>query len=125
MKASDAEGLRDPAALQELVRTGITGDTAGGAGHGSHAGELASVREALHAGHRIVIRTTYEITVDGEPIQTHLHVGEDGNLHSHALPNYQFHSAVEMVKKIVDLFPDEFTSSQGGQGHGGHSHEHP
>lgn len=35
-------------------------------------------REDEYKGHRIVIETHYEITVDGRPVSTHLTVGNDG-----------------------------------------------
>lgn len=126
MKATDAEKLRDPAALQGLARSGIAdgSSTGTGLGHGDHEAELVSIREVNHGEHKIVIKTTYEVSVDGVPLATHLHVLNDGSLHSHALPNYMFLSAVDLVKKIIDLFPDDFTSIQSGHGHGGHSHQH-
>lgn len=99
-------------------------------GHGGHAGPLVSIREAEHKGHRITIRTEYTIEVDGEPLQGHFSVGTDGNVHYHSLPNYEFASAVDLVKKLIDAFPRDFkdkkkkttkrkkTTSRGG----GHHH---
>ena len=43
-------------------------------------------------GHRIVIRTTYEIEVDGQPVSGHLGVAKDGRVHYHPVPNLSFPS---------------------------------
>jgi hypothetical protein len=118
MKADKAERLRDAAPSAEFLTEAL----AHAPGHAHHG--LESVRRARHGGREIVVRTTYEITVDGKPLMGHLFVTNDGDLHSHALPNYVFHSAIDMVKKIIDLFPEEFSSQDHGGGHGGHSHEH-
>jgi hypothetical protein len=95
-----------------------------------HAG-MGSVREAEYRGHRIVIRTSYQIEVDGRPVSGHLEVSDAGRVHYHPLPNLSFGSAVDMVKQVIDAFPDEYaTPAQvtGGpssqvDGHG-HVHAH-
>lgn len=83
-----------------------------------HAAE--SVRETTYKGHRIRIVTTYRIEVDGVPITGHLLVTNAGTLHYHAIPNQEFASAVDMVKRIIDLSPEGFTPSGGS--HGDHPH---
>jgi hypothetical protein len=60
-------------------------------------GSVETVREAEHGGHRIVVRTTYKIEVDGKAIRVRLGVDTLGRVHCHSLPNYQTASAVEMV----------------------------
>jgi hypothetical protein len=90
-----------------------------------HKDHMASVRTAEHDGHTIQIRTHYEITVDGKSVSTHLSVGNDGNLVCHALPNYLFSSAVDLVKTLIDQYPDEFPTRRTRRprrGHGGHDH---
>jgi hypothetical protein len=81
-----------------------------------------SVREADYEGHHIVIRTMYKITVDGVPVTGHLGVTDDGQVHYHPVPNASFASAVDMVKRIIDVFSDDFTGHPpgGGNGNGGH-----
>jgi hypothetical protein len=79
--------------------------TAGDHEHMAHPG---SVREVEHNGHRITIRTHYEIEVDGRPLEGHIYVSNDGSVSSHALPAYSFSSAVDLVAKLIDLFPQEF-----------------
>lgn len=82
--------------------------------HKGHAkGALESTREAEHRGHHIVIRTRYEIEVDGRPLTGHVAVDNDGQVVCHALPNYTFMSAVDLVKKLIDEYPEEFPGRKG------------
>jgi hypothetical protein len=76
--------------------------------HHHHGGPVESVREADHEGHHIVIRTAYTIEVDGRPIEVPLGVDNDGHVHCHSLPNYQFLSAINMVKQLISSFPKDF-----------------
>lgn len=77
--------------------------------HGHPAGGVAeSVREATYHGHRIVVRTTYTITVDDTPVTGHLGVTNDGRVHYHAIPNISFASAVKLVEQLIDTFPEDF-----------------
>jgi len=69
-----------------------------------------SVREADYRGHRIVVRTHYEIEVDGRLIMGHMGVTNDGQVHYHPVPNLSFASAVDLVKQLIDIFPDDFVS---------------
>jgi hypothetical protein len=72
-----------------------------------HHGEQ-SVREVTYGQHRIRIATTYDIEVDGQPVTGHLLVTNEGTVHYHAIPNQEFASAVDMVKRMIDLAPDQF-----------------
>ena len=71
-------------------------------------GKVEGVRQADHKGHHIVIRTTYVIEVDGRAVDLPLGVDNDGHVHCHSLPNYQFSSAIGLVKQIIDTFPGDF-----------------
>jgi hypothetical protein len=82
-----------------------------------------SVREADYKGHHIVIRTTYRIEVDGVPLMGHMGVTDDGRVHYHPVPNASFASAVDLVKQLIDIFPDDFTGDTGGTHGGGHGHK--
>ena len=74
--------------------------------------------------------TSYEIEVDGKPVTGHLGVSNDGRVHYHLVPNLSFESAVDLVKQVIDTFPDEFLAGDGGDGDregdwdddGGHHH---
>lgn len=78
-----------------------------------------STREADHKGHHIIVRTQYEIEVDGHKVRGHMGVTNDGHVHYHPLPNLSFTSAVDLVKQLIDTFPDDFatpsTGSMGGR----------
>jgi len=78
-----------------------------GPGHEGH-----SVREAEYKGHKIRIETTYHITVDGEPVLGHVMVGNNGRVHYHSIPNQEFASAVDMVKRVIDLLPPAYADDQ-------------
>ena len=93
-----------------------------------HGGPVETVREADHNGHHIVVRTTHSIEVDGRPVTGHLAVGNDGRVTYHAVPNLSFESAIDLVKRLIDAFPDDFGDADPGgdhdPGHGGHEHHH-
>ena len=76
------------------------------AGHGM--GGAQSVREDNYRGHEIEIVTTYKILVDGKKIRAPLGVDASGQVHCHSLPNYQTASAVDMVRALINGFPEEF-----------------
>lgn len=77
--------------------------------HDRHgAGGAQSVREDNYRGHAIEIVTTYKILVDGRKIRAPLGVDDSGQVHCHSLPNYQTASAVDMVRALIDGFPEEF-----------------
>jgi len=55
-----------------------------------------------------VVRTRYRVEVDGRPLDGHLAVTDDGSVHYHPLPNYSFGSALDLVRQVIDSFPDDF-----------------
>jgi predicted component of type VI protein secretion system len=67
-----------------------------------------SLREVTYGKHTIRIATTYDIQVDGKPVTGHMLVTNEGSVHYHAIPNQEFASAVDMVKRMIDLAPDQF-----------------
>ncbi|ULO24043.1 hypothetical protein [Methylocystis sp. SB2] len=77
--------------------------------HVAHsAGGAQSVRKDSYRDHEIEIVTTYAILVDGKKIRAPLGVDASGQVHCHSLPNYQTASAVDMVRALIDGFPEEF-----------------
>jgi hypothetical protein len=76
-----------------------------------------SLREADYKGHHIVVRTRYHIEVDGQVLTGHFAVSNDGQVHYHPVPNISFASAIDLVKQLIDLFPDDFQEAGGGHGH--------
>ena len=105
-----------PDAIVERVTTGKVQLPSQDRGHG-HGGGMESVREATYRGHHIVVRTTYRLEVDGVPVEGHMGVTNDGQVHYHAVPNLSFASAIDLMKQLIDTFPDDFKA-------GGHTHEH-
>lgn len=79
--------------------------------HGHHAGHAPSARETVHNGHRILLETIYRVTVDGRTVDLGISVDDAGKVHCHSLPNYQFASALDMVKTLIDQFPEDFRGS--------------
>src|ERR1041385_885065 len=70
--------------------------------------ESVVTREADYKGHHIVVRTHYEVEVDGKPLTGHLGVSDSGLVHYHPIPNLSYASALDMVRKIIDVYPDDF-----------------
>lgn len=80
------------------------------AGHGDHPnGQFTSVREINYKNHKIVVKTSYEIEVDGKAMNSQIYVDNNGKVSSHVMPNYSFTSTIDLIKKIIDKFPDNFT----------------
>ena len=67
--------------------------------------------------------TTYEITIDGQPVAGHLNIGNNnGAVHYHAIPNQEFPSMIGMAEHIIDLSIDLGTLDSSGHDHSGHDH---
>ena len=77
------------------------------------------VREADYAGHHIVVRTRYQVEVDGHMLMGHMGVTNNGQVHYHPVPNLAFGSAVDLVKRLIDIFPDDFAKKGQGRMGGG------
>lgn len=75
-----------------------------------HHAATETIRETNHHGHHIVVKTRYEISVDGRKVLGHLGVSNDGHVHYHPIPNLSFASALDMVKTIIDVFPHQFAA---------------
>ena len=71
-----------------------------------------SVREAHYKGHHIVIKTTYEVTVDGKKFHADLAVTNSGNVGYHGMPNVGFASAIDLMQSVIDQFPDDFKKTR-------------
>lgn len=97
-----------------------------GTGHGAASSSVTVRREADHKGHRIEVLAEYRILVDGNPVNVRFDVDNAGRVTCHAVPNYVTVSAVDLVKRLIDAFPESFASTTGGSDGGGghHAHEH-
>jgi hypothetical protein len=95
-----------------------------------HAGhETTVVREMAHQGHVVRIHTTYRVEVDGQPVRAHLSVDEDGRVFTHATPFVTYASALDLMRAVIDGYPDSFGGEPAGppdphHDHGGHAHGH-
>jgi hypothetical protein len=115
MKRDEFARASDPESLVQHVR-----DNAPVLRQTQHAhGEaMETVREDTYRGYHIVVRTSYHIEVDGVTVEGHLGVTNDGQVHYHAVPNLSFASAVDLVKQLIDTFPEDFQPKSSGHEHG-------
>lgn len=122
MRKSDLAKLADPTNFASAVTANRPKRRKGHA----HAKPITTERRDSYGGHEIVIRTTYEISIDSEAVGGHVGVGNDGRVHYHPLPNYSFTSAVEMARQLIDSFPEDFPEAPaaGAQDYRLHVHEH-
>jgi len=94
--------------------------------HGAHGHVITALREDEHLGCRIRIKTTYEITINDRPYSGHLMLDNDGNVYTHACPYTKFGSAMDLVKRLISLYPESFAPGHAhgepgdGHGHGAH-----
>jgi hypothetical protein len=112
------EQMRNKGALARYTtRVGkqIDSDTAGVHVHGEQA--MESVRRAEHKGHSIVVRTRYQIEVDRKSVASPIMVDDHGRVACHALPNYSFLSALDLVRQLIDTFPEDFGADHGAVAH--------
>jgi hypothetical protein len=73
-----------------------------------HKGGQEIVREDHYKGHHIVVRTKYNIAVDGRAVTGHIMLTNAGDVQYHGLPNYSFDSTVELTRALIDNFPEDF-----------------
>ena len=64
---------------------------------------FTSTRRASYHGKDIEIQTTYKILIDGKPVQSHATAMDNGRVHTHAMPQYAFSSAIGLAKALVRL----------------------
>ena len=108
--ASLEQARRTSPVLKRLLRAQHNGHHSNG-----------SVREAHYKGHHIVIKTTYDVKVDGKPFNAPLNVSNTGNVEYHGMPNVGFASAIDLMRSVIDLFPGEF-AKKGRRPPAGHHH---
>jgi hypothetical protein len=75
-----------------------------------------NMREDDYKGHHIMVMTTYQVKIDGKVFEGELAVTNDGHVHYHGIPNIGFTSALDLVKTVIDAFPDEFPAKGGSGG---------
>ena len=115
MPANPSDEAPTPASIAASVKKyGAKAKMGGMHGMMMH-GPMASVREEDYKGHHIVVRTTYQIEVDGRPLTAHIALSNEGQIAYHGLPNMNFDSAIALVEAVIDHFPEDF--SPGGAPH--------
>ncbi len=67
-----------------------------------------TVRHDTYKGRGITITTTYDIRIDRRRVAGEIMVGHSGHVHYHGLPTYSFMSAVDLVRQLVDQFPEDY-----------------
>lgn len=76
-----------------------------------HEGAQEIVRQDDYKGHHIVVRTIYQITIDGKAVSGHLMLTNDGQVQYHGLPNRSFDSTIQLARTLIDKFPEDFEKS--------------
>jgi hypothetical protein len=98
------------------------------ANQGGHHGHGASdVRVAMHKGHKIELKTTYQVKVDGKKVAMKFAPDQDGSVAYHAIPNLAFSSAMYLVRCVIDAFPADFPAKaeeKTPETPSGHAHDH-
>lgn len=90
-----------------------------------HTGhEATAIREFSHDGHKVKITTTYQVEVDGQPVRSHFSVDEDGRVYTHATPFVTYASAIDLMKAVIDFYPDSFSDVGSKAGNKGQEHGH-
>ena len=108
--SAESEALPTPQTIAKYVKQ----NTAKAAKSGMmmdmmhHEGGQEIVREEDYKGHHIVVSTTYKITVDNTEVTGHIMLTNDGQVQYHGLPNHSFDSTIDLVKALVDNFPEDF-----------------
>ena len=105
MAERTAEEIPTPQSIAAYVKSNSA--RAKKAQHAHHEDSTVT-RETDYKGHHIVVRTKYEVEVDGKRLMGHLGVNDAGSVHYHPIPNMAFDSALDMIKKIIDVFPNDF-----------------
>src|SRR5258708_3009461 len=79
--------------------------------HGKGGQEI--IREDDYKGHHVIVRTRYDITIDGQVVTGHIMLTNLGQVQYHGLPNHSFHSPVELARPLIDNFPQGFAIKRG------------
>lgn len=123
---SDLKGV-DPKSKMSVQPGWIGKELPDYVAHDAMHHSLSSVRQFHYAGHEVKIRTSYEIEIDGQPVQLHAIVDNEGKLRCHTTPYETYSSAAKLVKELICRFPESFAhlgdkgeEPDTGGGHHGH-----
>lgn len=121
LKTRALSGIGD---LSQKISPNYQAKDVEGSGH-DHHGNM-SIRQTKHKGKQIIIKTDYEITIDGKLFENHLMVDDKGRVHCHGLPNYAYPSMLDLIKRLIDAELEQSedinlgTLSPDNASHGGH-----
>lgn len=76
----------------------------------------AGIRTSRHGKFKIEITTRYAVQVNGRKVPMAIEVGPDGSVSSHDIPHYIAASAVDLVKAMIDAYPERFAPSAKSKG---------
>ena len=112
-KRHKGEAVQADASLEQARKTSplfkkLLTSQQGVAGH-DHS---PSVRHDHYKGHHIVVKTTYDVTIDGKKFTPPLDVSNAGTVQYHGMPNVGFPSALDLLRCIIDQFPEEFPAER-------------
>lgn len=117
------EFLPSPESIAKYVKQNAKKNASSMKAMMSGKGGQEIIRQDDYKGHHIVVRTRYDITVDGQAVTGHMMLTNLGQVQYHGLPNYSFDSAVGLVRALIDNFPEDFvkktarrSSSRSGNG---------
>jgi hypothetical protein len=114
-KRTRGEAVIADASLEQAKKSGPLFKKLLTVGMGSRHDHGMSVREVHYKGRHIVIKTTYEIKVDGRKFDAALGVSDKGQVHYHGMPNVAFDSAIDLMKSVIDQFPEAFSKKAVGK----------
>jgi len=89
-----------------------------------HSGPVTGARHFQVGGRDLLVKTSYEVFLDGEAIAFHLMVNNEGRLWSHLCPYRTFATAPELISYILEHAPDALVGLRKAQGHGHHEMNH-
>lgn len=113
--ASLAQAKKSAAILKKMLQSNQSGHS----GHGP-----GPIRVAMHKGHRIEVKTTYEVKIDGKTVHWHFAPDQDGSVTYHAIPTRAFASAIDLIRGVIDAFPADFPAKGGKPKTPAHDHGH-
>jgi len=107
------EFLPSPASIAKYVKQNAKKNASSMKAMMHVKGGQETTREDDYKGHHIVVRTRYDITVDGQAVTGHIMLTNQGQVQYHGLPNYSFDSAIGLVRALIDQFPEDFEKKPG------------
>jgi hypothetical protein len=119
MMNAKSEAIPTPESIAKYVKQNARKALKSSAMMMHHEGEQEIVREDDYKGHHVVVKTMYHITVDGQDVTGHIMLTNQGQVQYHGLPNHSFDSTIDLVRALIDNFPEDFDKKKPAMVHGG------